>query len=497
MTLDESIQKSLSGLGELLTPPASFADEVMRRVDQLGPGVPGRTGRGMRSSIGIAACITIGVVAWLVLGTAAPQTLYAQAIKAIEEARTVHMVGRQLREAKWVKAMEAFYERGVGVAEFSYGEGHSFFRIDDGKHCWRKTGSGPLVRSKSADTLGIVKKAFRSAAKALEGQQNVTRDPKGDRAIDGVDCKQYVLVWSQGRLRTLIWVDDRDRVRRFEKQQPAGDGWETYRVIEIRYDVPIDRSRFQVKTSPAVTLIDAEKLLAERFSLEKALFKKELMGLIFAVHELQQAEDGMIFVVCSLRPSEAVIRELGPIRSATMGSKVYGEFQLDSSWKRVDGKERYYQPTTLGSLQYDGMDAKWMLLHPLGDWPEGTATCELSAYLYTRGKLKDKRTQAGLEWYRRYKPLTELALPPIKLPLKEVIRAIYADVLAVEPIGEGAHLLEASRLRPEGTWSRRYRRPSDFSLEQFAAEVQGELDHLEQLRREWRQRDKARSRPSK
>lgn len=500
MTRDDQIREALTRVGRRVTPPESFRDGVMRRIDRAGLAParrPGRTRRIlMRSSIGIAACVAVGIVAWVVVGTAAPETLYAQAIKAIEQARTVHIVGRELRDAKWVKAMEAFYERGVGVAEYGYGEGRSFFRIDDGKHCWRKTGSGPLVRSQSADTLGIVKKAFRSAAKALEGQQNVTRDPEGDRVIDGVDCRQYVLLWSQGRLRTLIWADDADRVRRFEKQRPAGDKWETYRVVEIRYDIPIDRSRFQVKTSPAVTVIDAEKLLAERFSLEKALFEKELMGLIFAVHELQHCDNGMIFVVCSLRPSEAVIRELGPIHSATMGSIVYGDFQLDSSWKRVDGKERCYQPIHLGSLQYDGMDAKWLLLHPLGAWPEGTTTCELSAYVYTRGKLQEKRTQAGLEWYQRFRPLAELTLPPIKLPLKEVIRAIYADVLATEPISKYAYLLEASRLGRDGKWTQRYRRPSAFTPEQFAEEVGREFEHLEQMRREWRE-ENSRSRPSK
>jgi len=447
----------------------------------------------MKATIGVAACIAIALGAWVVLGTATP-SLYAQAVKAIEQARTVHAVGKRLQDGKMVKMMEAFYERGVGMAEYDYSEKHPFFRIDDGKYCWRRSGNGPLVQSKSEDPAGIVKKVVRATTRLLEGEENARREPAGDRAIDGAVCKQYVVLRSDGRFRALIWIDQKDRLRRFEKQQPKADDWETYQTVTVEYDVRIDRSRFQVKIPPAATVVNAEQVLAG-FALEKAIFKKELMGLIFAVHDLQRCDNGMIFIVCSTRPCPAVIREFGPIRSHTDGSAVYGDFQLDGSWKRVDGKERYYQPIRLANLYHDGMYVQWELLHPLGAWPQPMETCELSAYVYARGKLQEKYTQAGQNWYKRFGPLAELPLPGQAVPFGEVVGKIHADALALEPLDGQAWVIEASRQGPDGQWTTRYRRPSELPPHQFAEEVQGELEHLEQFRQQQAQRRAAGGKP--
>ena len=492
MTQHERIHQSLARLGQSVTPAASFENDVMRRIGQLGPARPGRVGRTrrilMKSTIGVAACTLLAVGAWVVLGTATP-SLYAQAVEAMEKARTIHIVGKSLQDGKMVKMMEAFYERDVGVAEFTYSKDQPYFRVDDGTHCWRRRGSGPVVRSRSRDPVGMPRKVFRATTELLKGQQDARRDAGGDRIIDGAACKQYVVLRSDGRFRALIWIDGRNRLRRFDKQQPSGSGWQTYRTLAIQYDVPIDRSRFQVKTPPGVTVLDAEQLLAQ-FAPAKAIFKKELMGLIFAVHDLQRCDNGMIFIVCSTRPSEAVVRELGAAEGIS-----YGDFQLDSSWKRVAGKERYYQAIHIASLSYRGTEVRWVLLHPLGDWPQPMETCELSAYVYTGGKLQEKYTQAGQDWYKRFSPLAELPLPGQPVPLGEVIAKVHADALAAEPLEGNVGILEASRQDEQGRWSRRHRRPSELPPHQFAEEVQAELEHLEQMRQQQAQQRAASDKP--
>lgn len=499
MTRDDRMDRRLERLGGMVTPPATFERDVMGRIDQLAPPGRRRPGRArrllMRSSIGIAACLAIALVTWLVVSTAAPQTLYAQAIKAVEKARTVHLVGRQLRDGKWAKEVEAIYERGVGVAEYRYRGGKTVFRIDDGKHCWRRAGDGPVVQSRSAGlTLtGIIKKLFRTTVEKIESQEDVIRDRTGDKAIDGVRCRLYVRRRPDGSTRKRIWIDNAGRLRRYELQRSGDGGWETCSEVTVRYDVPIDSSRFQPPIPADVTVLDAVKAIEKRFSLSDAAFFTEVMGLAFAVHDIQRCDNGMIYVACSLRPTAATVEKLGAIRSETTGvlDTVYGDFQLDSSWKRVDGKERSYQVVRLGRAYHDGLQVQWVLLRPRGEWPKGTNTCELSAYIHTRGKLQQQRQRAGQKWWRRYRPLAVLPLPPEAAPLKKIVAGVYAQAVSLEPLPGNVYLREASRLGKDGRWMYRSRRPSEMTSEEFLGEVMLQFEHLEAMRQEWKRNAKA------
>ena len=499
MTRDDRIREALARMGGLVTPPASFEDGVMRRIERR-PGAPTLRFRRMRrwmmrSTIGAAACVLIGLVVWFGL-VKAPETLYGQVLAAIEKVGTVHLVVKEHRDGQWVKLAEAWYERGVGCAEYEYRDNNVKMRIDNGTYQWsHRSDQDFAVRARSKGKLRLVEKTLRANARVLEDEKRFKRDPSGDKEINGVKCRLYVRTYPKKTTEVHLWIDGADRMRRWERRRQRDGKWETYQVVNVQYEVPIDRSRFQGKFGPSVRMIVATDLMEARFGLEKAVFKKDLMGLVFAVHELRRCDNGMIYVVCSIRPSQAVIRELGAISSVTMGRKVYGDFQLDSSWRRVNGKEWSYQPIRLGELYHDGVQVTWVLLDPLGAWPKDAETCELSVYAHTRGKLQEKRKQAGLEWWRRFRPLAELALPAEKLPLKEALEKVHADALAAEPLDGYVGLLEASRQRKDGTRSRVHRRPSEISPEQFADEIEREFEHLEQMRRESKQ--KSRSPPSK
>ena len=495
MTPKDPIDQRLERLGAALTPPAAFQEDVMGRIDPLS--LPGRHRRWrarrilMKSSIGIAACLAIALAAWLILSAVGGDPLYAQVIEAVGKARTVHLVGRQLENGTWTKEMEAFYERGVGVAEYGYRrDGKTELRIDNGKHCWRRTGDGPVVQSKSADLLGIIEKLFRMTVEGLTSRE-YTRDPTGDRAVDGVKCRLYVRQRPGGSDRRRIWIDLEGRMRRWEEHRSAEQGWETCGEVTVQYDVPIDPSHFQPPVAPAATVLNAGGLLEEQFGLENAIFIKEVMGLAFAVHDIRRCDNGMIFAACSLRPLPETVRKLGAIRSETMGDTVYGDFQLDTSWKRVDGKERSYQPISLGTAYQDGLQIQWVLLHPLGDWPKETPTCELSAYVHTRGKLQQQRQQAGEKWWRRYRPLTVLPLPEEAIPLKRIIAGVYSQAVMLEPLAGPVYLNEAARPGKDGMWSSRCRRPSEMTPEEFLGQVLLEFEGLELRRQEWKRKAEA------
>ena len=127
-------------------------------------------------------------------------------------------------------------------------------------------------------------------------------------------------------------------------------------MIEVYYNVPIDPNRFEPSFGPNVQIIGSETFTDHRFALGKAIVVKEVMGLVFAVHELKRVEGGPVFVLSSTRASDQTIHDFGPIRSLYEGDKHYGESKLDSGWKRVDqDKECFYQPADLAVFSGDGL----------------------------------------------------------------------------------------------------------------------------------------------
>jgi hypothetical protein len=279
-------------------------------------------------------------------------------------------------------------------------------------------------------------------------------------------------------------------MRRYEEQRSVEGKWETREEVTARYDLPIDRSRFQPPIAVETTVVNGAELLEKWLSLDKALFVKQVMGLVFAVHDIQRCDNGMILVVSSLRPAPETIKSLGPIRSETRGGAVYGGFGLSRSRKRVDGKERYYQPINLGSAYKDGVEIRWSLLHPLGDWPKDTATCELSVYIYALGKLAQQRRQAG-EKLRRYGPMTVLPLPDKATRLGKVIGGVYSQAVALAPLAERVCLREAGRHNSGMGLSYRLRRPSEITAEEFGRQVRLEFQRLEAMRQESKRKTEA------
>jgi hypothetical protein len=232
----------------------------------------------MRLSTGVVACVMIGVLVWLVYTAAVSQTLYAQVMGAIDAARTIEMVGASLRDGKWIKDMDVRYERGLGVVEYTYRNGRTFSRLDNGMYVWTKRGrSCRPVRSNGSDPLGAVRKVFRGAARLLQDPEDFTRKRDGDKRLDGVWCKLYVLADSRSAraqkpadagqqqkapdIRILSWIDRRGRMRRWYEQRRRDGAWQTYRIVHIKYGVPVSRCLFTPRgafcLSPTVEIDDS------------------------------------------------------------------------------------------------------------------------------------------------------------------------------------------------------------------------------------------------
>ena len=291
------------------------------------------------SLVGIAASIVVAIVVCLSVFSRST-SLYAKALEALRESRTVHIVGRELQDDQWVKRAEVWYDKDQGVREWSQSGNRTTIRIDDGTFQWHHVlGRTSAIRSHSVDPVGLaVAKALLPSKAVME---QFEPDPTGDREIAGVPCRMLAYTNDAKTYRTHLWMDSRYRLHRSEKYRLVEGQWRQTDLAEARYDLAIRTARFQPDFGDQVKIVEAENLFEERFAVETAIYSQEVLGMVVAVHEVKRVEDDMCFVTFSTRASEETIRRHGPIRSIENGrhrngSIAYGDFNFHVPGKRVE-----------------------------------------------------------------------------------------------------------------------------------------------------------------
>jgi outer membrane lipoprotein-sorting protein len=434
----------------------------------------------------MAAAASVAVIALAVIFVSGPKNLQAQVLRALEKAQTVHVTVKSNRTGQWQTGAEVWYAHGLGVLEQEVVDGVMRKRLDDGKNQWRyRSGSRSVMKTKSADpdAMGVVARILYPR----EFREHFTGRPVGTKTVDGVECKVYSQANPDNTWRMDLWIDNDMLIRGWEKRRPNDAGsLEVYDQAAVEYNQPIEKTRFLPDFGPDVTVVDAavegDKFWENRYDLKNVLYTKEAFGLVFAVHQLKRCEGGLVFLVSSIRPTTETIRELGPIDSSHgAGSLAYGGFQLDSSWERLpDGTERSYQPWTLAELIHNGLQVKWEILIPKGAWPEKVNECKLSAYIHARAKLQEKLEKAGLEWYKRFRPLTMLPLPETTSSLSNIISIVYAEAQQLEPVASEMRLFREGRPDPKkkGSTIVPLVKPSEIPPDQYESECRANLKRL-------------------
>ena len=375
------------------------------------------------TKFGSAAAIIFCVLGLLVFfGNG--ETLYAQVIKAIENARTIHAVTKNLDNGQWEKNTEVWYDQNKGVVETSWDKGEkTYMRIDNGQHMWKyRAGDNFAKRSKTIDPMGVARKLLNVDS----FKKQAIRDPSKDKVVNDIRYLAYVRSNPENTYRILTWLDEAKRVRGWEKMHLLDSGqWETYRIGEVEYNVELSPNVFVPDFGEDVAIVDVDTKLDEYFDLEDALFTKEELGLIFAVHELVRCEGDLIFAVSSIRPVDAWRKK---VRSSDSPAWNYGSFSFGSSWKRLDkyGRGRSYQPINLAEIYQAGLQVRWTLFFPEGFEPGGVEKCELEVYMYNHGALARKRSELGLPTRERFKPIAVLPLPKESIALAEVMDKVYS-----------------------------------------------------------------------
>ncbi|MDH4239982.1 MAG: hypothetical protein OEW48_10505, partial [Phycisphaerae bacterium] len=135
------------------------------------------------TKLGTAAVIIIGVLGFFLFFGNNKPTLYAEIVKGLESARTMHCAVRIYRDGKWETYYQIWFDDEKGVAETGYPANRYHQRIDDGVFLWRYTpGNDFVVRSKSIGaTVHIGYLVF-----GKRPQNKAVRKPEGDRNVDGV-----------------------------------------------------------------------------------------------------------------------------------------------------------------------------------------------------------------------------------------------------------------------------------------------------------------------
>ena len=432
-----------------------------------------------------AASLIVGALGIFILFGNGQATLYAQVIEAFENTRTFHALSKNYHEGKWHSTLEVWYEAGVGVVEITNylagkRRGQTEVRIDNAKYEWKYSpGDNYAVRSRSGYLQDMIARFFEGYTVLLK--DNPVRNPAGDKAINGVKCQMYVTLSEDKKWQSNYWIDSKNRFRRYEGLRLADDGqWVKYDVATVEYDIEIDPSRFSANFGPNVRIIDADQLLDDKFKLDNALYKEEVMGLIYAIHELKRCEDDRVYVVSSLRPTKQLLEELGPIYSAGLGNKVYGDFLFDTwPWPQYKARANgartfYYHHHYLAVLYNDGLFAKWYVLKKTGPGPERAGEVNLVANIYARDELQKKRKSQNLNRYEQV--IVKLPMPEEQLSLVEVAEKIYSDIELLESAAHTAVL--NLKLPPDADKSSTpWKRTSQISKNNFVSEVRRELKH--------------------
>jgi hypothetical protein len=355
-------------------PVPSAADAVMARIGSQPdprPQIWTVARRRVRLVAAVATMAVAAAVLWaLVLGN--PPTLQAQVQKSLEQAGSAHVVITSLDEKGVRQRAEVWYARGQGFRAESPDE----IILDDGRQqwTWRADGSaGELViaRRPSRDAVGLITGMFRLDDVSAPWARQ--RAPEHDRTVNGRPARGFVVtppvpqvVPPNGRgavpdphpPRYVVLIDPDDRIVHIGEQRQVSGLWQAGREVAIEYDAAVPAEKLAVRLPAGGRVIDADRALAERFPLARAVVRVEAGGLLFAVHELLRVEGDTLYVVSSVRGTDEYLTRHPPrARRLNLQTTL-----LDVAEQMVSGS---FDPTCgrvgMASAESDGVHYLWWL----------------------------------------------------------------------------------------------------------------------------------------
>ncbi|MBW7991533.1 MAG: hypothetical protein FVQ84_16190 [Planctomycetes bacterium] len=395
----------------------------------------------------LATAAAVVIIGLIFLVSDGQNTLYANAVKALEQARTFHIIIKEYRDGKLFKDHEIWYDREAGIVEEERYEGRTDMRIDNGQYEWRfASGKEFIVQLESYQDNDAF--ARQCCAEWLRYDPN--RVSSGDMVIDGVPCDMYVL--SDSGAKVSIWIDGKNYVRQIE-QSTELSGQKVESRASVEYDIAIDQNRFSPKFGQDVKVINPREWIEELYSLDTAIFTRKCLGFVFAVHELKTCENGLKYIVCSTRLSDQTRRDIGTGHPWTY----YGQSDL---FDRYDETYSYDHPILLGELTHDGVRINWYLLLPSDDRVRQSPGCDVDVRVNTANQLEEKCKAEGLPTNDKFRlNITMQESKEHQVSLREIIRQVYSFGEKLDPIVH-SFLLTQVITKADGKKTQAWRRPA-------------------------------------
>jgi|GEM_PF-2022561 len=380
----------------------------------------------------IPRTVRVGAVSCLVaiLGIAAilsffeSGTVYAQVLSTLRQAKSVHAVGYGFLDGQAVKQSEIWHAHSVGT-RIHWRRGEQLVEMyDDGRNRYEYVeGNEYAVKKQSRGEL-----MPRELVEPLRYLENARRSASRDKTIDQTPWQCYER--QDANSLSLMWIDEAMRFRRYEEYDRIEGRWRQVELVEIDYDEPTELlmppETFERR---GIRIVEPAQVLETRYRPENAIASTEVLGLVFAVHELYKYGDYLL-ITCSVRPTAQSLEDLRKAgHDDTLSDYISpGGFDLSSWWQRkADGsiEEHPYAITGLGHLSHKGVDFHWYAMLARGQWPGQDERLEVCAHVRTDGRLQELRRRNGLDWHGQFRPLVTVNIPTAQSDLAYLSKDLY------------------------------------------------------------------------
>lgn len=326
--IHQELESSLIELGRNWPVP-SLADRVMRCIAREStPRSRWHGHRRQRVLFAMAASLLVAMALPALLLVGGPHTLQAQVVEALKQTSAAHLIISALDEQSVRRQAEIWYSHDRGFRLESPDE----TIVDDGKQQWtwwawqsNADGVEPVVlRRASSGAAAMIGEMMQLGNAPVDWHRQRAKDR--DRDVNGRPCQAFIVappappVPGNGAAavpqpsRFIVWQDSSERIVRIDQQQQLDGDWRVRREISIDYDIAVPDDKFAANFPAKARIIDADRALAERFPLDRALVTAESGGLLFAVHEACRGEDETWYIVSSVRGTPEYLKEHPPQR---------------------------------------------------------------------------------------------------------------------------------------------------------------------------------------
>jgi hypothetical protein len=443
------VEEVLQRLGNHWPAGDSLVEGVLRGIESHPPRPAARTGPWRLAARVLAVAASLAAVAVLWWLSRADTSLYAQTRDAVHRARTFQMIVTVPADggSPEQRVLAVWYERGVGFRE----EQPSEVAVGNREGSWRYLKEAKLaIRSSDGGMADMVDRALdNEVGQALKGAK-YERYEAGDQAVDGQSCRAYLLTkvedqvdreFKAGKRRMVLLLDDRSRVMRIITEVRSQDRWVVRAINDWRYDVPLDPALFKPRFGDDVRVVNADEAFGRFVDLEKAVHREERKGLWYAIHHVERFENGGLFLVSSVRGTDATLKKY-PLTQRRLRP---GITAVDGPATTYRGSQEYRVPgyaVELACVDHQGINVSWWVLLPVNGVAEspfdvGPGKVKVPVGITATGGAYGRANFTDAQGVLHH--LTwdvDLDVPqPKSLPsLDAIARQVYADVAALDGV---------------------------------------------------------------